>query len=298
MKEGKKMKHHSAYYEYNKDNLIIKIYDDDRKYFYEYDNEKRVKKLTEKYKDDTIPYNYTLYEYNKDGLLKTEREKSRWVEGGMSITKQYYYNASKQLIRIDEPYKNVVYESTAFEYDNFGNLKKQTETHKYNKNQNRTILYDDCGKPMYSQWKTFIDTCTYRQYENIGIYVKIDTTFINNDNLIYKQITYSCENRKTTYTYNDAGHLKKVEKYNFSPLSYLEGDIVEIKSYNDKGDLVCLYESYFFSSCGYSKPSKSTYTTKYEYYDNGLLKRELSFDKNNVFVSERIYEITYWDDEN
>lgn len=275
----------TAYYTYNKDGLILTADQKDNawKYVYEYNDKKQIKKLTEIWTKENTPIRNTFYEYDKKDLLKTERTTSKWVVG--TAIKKYYYNKSNQLIRIDEPLNNDICISTSFDYAETGKLKRRTETHKYNKNQNRTILYNKCGEPIYNDLG-FIDSCSY-EYEKDSIQIDI----VNNENKTYK--TFSNNTKKTVYVY-DTGKLISAEKYIFDPISK-ENQAIEKNIYNNNGKLLFMYKSYYTSVCIHSKPNNIAYSNKYEYYDNGLLKRVCYSDGADILQKEIAYEITYWE---
>ena len=284
-----------------KANLIEKqgyIYSEVKKIKYEYNSmENLIKEIH--YKSDGSEYEIKIWDYDNNGRLLKHISKLYWEK--KPFISNYVYNEQGQNIEqydIDE--QGEKYRILTKEYYDSGELFE--ERFEYKKHTTNWILrYDKCGNVIYKYGGVkgqanpnikYLDSC------------KVDST-LRLDTVRYferrGEITRITELRLSEYWFlpvrnvkilDNNGNLIINERYEYERDSIVRHS--EISFFNEQGQLVEKKTFYSWKNIFESdKRPDSRYLSKYEYYENGLLRFE--YYSNAKEEIEGYWESEYYD---
>lgn len=307
----------SYIYEYNKNGKTTKSenYSSNGKLWsaeeYEYDDDRRVKKLS--YDSERKLTGYTVYEYDENYILSetsydSDGNKTKYTE---YVEKTSYYNRGDDTYQKIEKYENGVLTSRdEYEFDENG---KRTKLISYDGNGNKTGYteyvviktirngyesegsyikasenYDEAGKTTGRteyEYDENANKTKVSRYDGDGKLIEYTETKYDGEYILSEGI-YDGNGNKIQYTeylentgiYDIYSRKKRYEKYE-------NGKLTELTEYNEKGKTL--------KSSSYKNGSLESYSN-YHYDESGRLIKITSCDAYNRIVN--YYEIEYTDE--
>ncbi|MHA4847647.1 hypothetical protein ACX0G7_26005 [Flavitalea antarctica] len=184
--------------------------------------------------------------YNDSSKLIEERTFTS--SGEINSTSKYYNNDKSQVIKKEYISDDQVYATRTFEYNENGNLTRETQTSKTMGNTLSEYKYDTSNNLLIQE---------ERSHDSRGKEERINYKYSDKGQLIEKKTKVYFFNTTitTTYDYNDTGTLKKVYEKSSNGVSS-----TTLYEYNDQGLLaVDTWESSISK-----KPQKTRYQIKFE----------------------------------
>lgn len=307
----------SYIYEYNKNGKTTKSenYSSNGKLWsaeeYEYDDDRRVKKLS--YDSERKLTGYTVYEYDENYILSetsydSDGNKTKYTE---YVEKTSYYNRGDDTYQKIEKYENGVLTSRdEYEFDENG---KRTKLISYDGNGNKTGYteyvviktirngyesegsyikasenYDEAGKTTGRteyEYDENANKTKVSRYDGDGKLIEYTETKYDGEYILSEGI-YDGNGNKIQYTeylentgiYDIYSRKKRYEKYE-------NGKLTELTEYNENGKTL--------KSSSYKNGSLESYSNYY-YNESGMLIKITSCDAYNRIVN--YYEIEYTDE--
>ena len=272
-------------YDFNRSGLVIKT-DDSYEFnpitLYEYDSLNQLLKKSLCKKDGTIEEYYS-WTYTPTGKFATCEQYVTRSQVKTKILLTFQYNSKDQLLSIFEQIEgNEKKQACSFVYDAKGRIAERINYLWY---YTKTDYIDTCGN-VYACKKnkdssnynlSYISPCKFKDPDPEK---KIKVEVLKDKSI---KTTYKYISKKKIETKDVNGVLRKEERY-----FYTEGSITpgcfDIYYYNQKGQLI-RHKGFLSvkSLAGYDDPKNDTHTDKrYEYYENGFLKKEVWYSKGKL----------------